>query len=303
MTETQDLIIPRDDKSQIVNYDNPLFYCYAQKNFYPSDVSCNIPEHWHEDLEFMYVIEGEMEYSVNGEQILLRSGEGICVPPRRIHANRSPRGTSCAFYCMILHPTYLAVSPYIEQTYVTPYLGSNSFDYLLLNHGDWTEEIIDILTDLFQYTDPKEIELAILEGAFRFLKILSRNMKPNTQTDPTSGIYASTFKGMVSYINDHYMEKLSLDEIAAAGNVGKTLCAKIFRKFTAKTPGDYLIHYRITRSMNLLTDSELSITEIAYATGFNSASHFTKTFKAMIGCTPNQYRSAPQNIAAFTKHY
>lgn len=86
------------------------------------------------------------------------------------------------------------------------------------------------------------------------------------------------------------MEKISLEEIAAAGNVGKTLCAKLFKKYVSMTPGDYLIYYRIQKSIELLTKTDLSTTEISYATGFSSASHYTKTFHEMMGCTPLRFR-------------
>jgi transcriptional regulator GlxA family with amidase domain len=56
------------------------------------------------------------------------------------------------------------------------------------------------------------------------------------------------------------------------------------------TPWEYLIHYRIQKSIELLTKTDMSITEIGYATGFASASHYTKTFREMMGCTPAKYR-------------
>ena len=86
------------------------------------------------------------------------------------------------------------------------------------------------------------------------------------------------------------MEKISLEDIARAGNVGKTLCAKLFKKYVSKTPGEYLIFYRIQKSIELLTDTNMSTTEISYATGFSSASHYTKTFRELMGCTPLKYR-------------
>lgn len=55
------------------------------------------------------------------------------------------------------------------------------------------------------------------------------------------------FKSMLLYIQEHYHEKVSLEEIADVGSVGKTLCAKLFRTYTSKTPGEYLIHYRIQK--------------------------------------------------------
>ncbi len=303
MIESQDLFIPRDNKSQEISYNNPLFYCFAHKNFYSSDVTCNIPEHWHEEMELLYVSDGEMEYSVNGHRMILHGGEGIFIPPRRIHSNRSPRGSSCAFYCLILHPSYLCVSPYIEKRFVSPLLGPASFDYLLLGSNDWTREIIDHMLLSFDSIHSEEFELSVMKFAFHFMEILSRNIKDNSPAEHVTGQYVTTFKQMLTYITEHYMEKISLEDIADAGSVGKTLCAKIFRKFTDKTPGDYLIHYRITQSMKLLTDSELSITDIAYATGFNSASHYTKTFRELIGCTPNKYKSEPQSTSAFANHY
>lgn len=181
MTESHDLFIPKDNKLQELSYNNPLFYCYAHQSFYSAEVTCNIPEHWHEEFELLYVTDGEMDYSVNGKHIILHSGEGIFIPPKRIHSNHSPRGSSVAFYCLIVHPTYLCVSPYIEKTYVNPVLGSGSFDYLLLRQDDWTNEIIQHLLIAFESIQTPEFELAVLENAFHFLQVLSRNLKMNTR--------------------------------------------------------------------------------------------------------------------------
>ncbi len=101
----------------------------------------------------------------------------------------------------------------------------------------------------------------------------------------------SDFQKMMGYISEHYMEKISLEDIAESANIGKTLCTKLFKKFVAKTPGEYLISYRITKSLEMLNSSDMSVTDIAYACGFNSASHYTKTFREMLGCTPLKYKS------------
>ena len=59
---------------------------------------------------------------------------------------------------------------------------------------------------------------------------------PNIQTDH----YITNFKSMILFIQDNYMNKISLDEISYAGNVGKTLCAKIFKKYTKMSPSAYV---------------------------------------------------------------
>ncbi len=239
----------------------------------------------------MYIIDGELEYSVNGKTIILHAGEGIFVNSRRIHSNRSIPGKSCAYYCSITHPSLLCSSRYIEQTYLTPLLGPNSFDYLLLNRNDWTHIIIDELERLFEDSDPKIVELDILEACYRVWKAIYNHIEIPPVTVETAPSKIGTFKSMMLFIQDHYMEKISLEEIAAAGNVGKTLCSKLFKKYASKTPGEYLIYYRIQKSIELLKKTELSITEISYATGFSSASHYTKAFHEMMGCTSLKFRS------------
>lgn len=295
MIKTQDIITARDDRSQVLNYDNPLFSCIANKSFYSPEMTTLVSEHWHEELEYLYVIEGSLEYNVNGEIITLSPGEGIFVNSRRIHANISRRGEYCVFYYILIHPSNFCSSSFIEQKYVAPLLGPGSFDYILLRSDDWSKEIVDDIKKLFETPYHDGIEIEILESGFRALKLIFEHKKPDLSYSNASSAYVNTFKDMVTYINDHYMEKISLDDIANAGCVGKTLCAKIFKKFASKTPGDYLIHYRITRSMELLDKNEFNITDIAYQTGFNSASHYTKTFRELIGCTPNKYRAAGLN--------
>lgn len=290
MTNSSDIITTRSDGSQIIEYCNPLFECFAVKSYYASNKTYHVTEHWHEDLEYLYIIDGELKYNVNGKSIILHSGEGICVNSKRIHSNYSIPGKSCAYYCSITHPSLLCNSKYIEQTYMAPLLGSNSFDYILLNRNDWTHIIIDEMERLFEDSDPKIVELDILETSFRIWKTIYKHVELPPITANPASLKIGAFKSMMLFIQDHYMENISLEEIAAAGNMGKTLCSKLFKKYVSKTPGEYLIYYRIQRSIDLLTKTDLSITEISYATGFSSASHYTKTFREMIGCTPSKFR-------------
>ena len=291
MIESQDIITQRHDRSQIIQYNNPLFQCYAVNPFFPKDKSFYVTEHWHEDLEYLYVIDGELEYTVNGEKNILHAGEGILINSKRIHSNRSVPGSHCAYYCAITHPSLMCPSKYIEQTYVNPIIDSHSFDYILLREDDWTSAIIEEMKRLFNYQDAKTVELEILEASVRICKTIYKNMhlaKPNVEAP---SLNVGTFRDMMFFIQDHYMEKISLDDIANSGNVGKTLCAKLFKKYVAKTPGEYLIHYRIQKSIEMLTETNMSTTEISYATGFSSASHYTKTFREVMGCTPLKFRN------------
>lgn len=288
--EQPDITMLHRDMVQDVEYNNPLFQCFSSISYYDSQHIYHIPEHWHEDLEFLYILNGSLDFTVNGQTIHLHAGEGIMVNSKRIHSNHSEKGQYCEFYVALLHPQYYNVSTYVYQKYVAPALSANAFDYLFLTKDNWTGEIIDNMVNLFEKKVSPNTELEILEVAFRILRTIHENVDFSASKEEPSHQYTKTFKEMMLYIQEHYMEKVSLDDIANAGNVGKTLCAKIFRRFSSKTPGEYLVHYRITRSIDLLRNTDMSITEIAYSTGFASASHYTKTFREIMGYTPNQYR-------------
>lgn len=278
------------DKSQRVKYDNPLFQCIASQTLYSSDILQVIPEHWHEDLEYLIVIDGQLHYTVEGESFVLQKGEGILVNSKRIHSNFSPKDEFCLFYYIIIHPSYVCASPYIEQKYVEPVLRKGTFDYILLKEDTWTAPILEDMLRMFHKPHEEGLELDILEASYRIMRTLYKHFLPEFKEVPVSGVYDTAFKDMLSYIRDHYAEKISLDDLAASGKIGKTLCAKLFKKFTSKTPGDYLIHYRIMKGIDLLKSTDMDITEIAFAVGFSSNSHFTKTFREITGTTPLKYR-------------
>ena len=97
-------------------------------------------------------------------------------------------------------------------------------------------------------------------------------------------------KQMVSYIHQHFAEKLALADIAASGHICRNKCCLIFRHYLQQSPIEFLNAYRLKVSCRLLADTDKSITEVAFACGFNHPSYFSKMFLENYGCTPGEYR-------------
>lgn len=95
---------------------------------------------------------------------------------------------------------------------------------------------------------------------------------------------------MVSFLYQHYNEKITLEEIAAAGHISRSKCCRIFKHYLQQSPISFLNTYRLKVSCNLLDSTDKSITEIAFACGFNHLSYFSKNFYNHYGCTPREYR-------------
>ena len=111
----------------------------------------------------------------------------------------------------------------------------------------------------------------------------------NSKSDGNSDLEIQ--KNMVSFIYQHYVEQISLNEIASSGNVSRSKCCLIFKHYLQQSPVDFLNTFRLKTSCNLLRNTEKSITEIAFSCGFNHLSYFSKLFIKNFGCTPREYRN------------
>jgi AraC family transcriptional regulator len=92
------------------------------------------------------------------------------------------------------------------------------------------------------------------------------------------------------HIESQAAEPLSLDAVAAVAGVSSFHLMHIFRRSIGVTPHQYLIRMRLLRAIELLRDSALPVTTIAYEAGWADLSNFIRTFQREIGCSPRDFR-------------
>ena len=95
------------DGSERVAYNDPAYPVYAGFGRLGRLPGMKVIHHWHEDMEFIYCRTGHMVYSVNGEHVRLREGDGIYVSPRQVHRNYSEDGTDASYLTVLIHPSLL----------------------------------------------------------------------------------------------------------------------------------------------------------------------------------------------------
>lgn len=100
---------------------------------------------------------------------------------------------------------------------------------------------------------------------------------------------------MMIYIHEHYAEKFSIVEIAAAAFCSERECFRVFRDCLHMTPIEYIKIYRLQIACNMLSKGRESITFISHACGLGSSSNFEKLFREHVGCTPIEYRKRWQD--------
>ncbi len=285
----------RADNSEKVKYDYDGYMAYIRRgllSFYPNFAA---DSHWHDDLEFISILSGSMDYNVNGEIIHLEVGQGIIVNARQIHYGFSLEHKDCDFYCVLLRPMLLCTSQNVDRDYVSPILYDDSLPCILLDsRTEWQKAILSDIEAIYLCKDKANAPLYVQNIFYHIWIILSENAL-NIRRTKRQDRNLSVLKDMLMFVQKNYANKITLDDIASAGSVSKSTCLGIFKKYLQDTPTNYLIGYRLKRAMKMLKDSDLSITEIALEVGFCGVSYFAETFRKNYGCSPSEYRVLSQN--------
>ncbi|MCM3701299.1 AraC family transcriptional regulator [Paenibacillus macerans] len=285
------------DLSEELNYNLPDFPLYVRKGSINQFDKYAAACHWHPDLEFILVLDGEMEYFVNGEIVNIVQGNGFFVNSRRLHYGFSSKKVNCSFIVIAIHPALFGENTYLGKTYFEEKFGSNTEDYILITQqSKWEKDILLALDQTYKEMNSTSFNpLRLLSLAAELCATISDHIRkvPGQVNDNQSWV---TLRNMTGFIHHHYDSKITLDEIAAAGSICRSKCCELFGKYTGKTPNSYLVRYRIQKSCEMLTETNRSISEIAIRCGFQSASYFSYVFRNEIGLTPLHYRKNRQRF-------
>lgn len=106
--------------------------------------------------------------------------------------------------------------------------------------------------------------------------------------------YSSYVSAAVDYIDLHYREKITAEEIASRLGVSTGHLSRLFHRQMGESLQEYIVHVRVEKAANLLRYSDESITRISDYVGFTAQSYFSSTFRRLQGITPSEYRSRYQ---------
>lgn len=282
------------DASETVAYNNPLFPAYVVSELLSSYPDYSSISHWHKDLEFIFIKKGAMTYHVNGKLIELTEGNGILVNSRQLHYGFSPKHNECEFICILLSPELLEGNNWFYQNCVERLTENSAYPYLYLSQESWMASILKKLEELHDsFHAASENFLPyfdLMENFIIIMKILYENLDIESQIQTTESSELSSLRSMISYIEEHYMEHITLADIALSGACCKSKCSLLFKKYLRDTPIIYTTKLRLRKSLATLLHSEDNIASIAYEYGFSGASYYCETFKKYYGVSPLMYK-------------
>jgi AraC-like DNA-binding protein len=95
----------------------------------------------------------------------------------------------------------------------------------------------------------------------------------------------------LSFIEQHYSEDISIEDISSFCGLNRSYFSKVFRDTMGESPQGFLLHYRMARAAQLLTESRLPISTISTMVSYPNQLHFSRAFKNVYGISPRDYRA------------
>ncbi|MFB5283702.1 helix-turn-helix domain-containing protein [Peribacillus sp. Hz7] len=250
-----------------------------------------IPLHWHEEIQFVLIVKGEATFQINEEKLVVREGNGLFINSGCLHMAKENNQLGCVYICLNVSPHFVLPQE-LYTTYVYPYIQATNLPYLYVDaNEEWGKNILEAIIKINQWIQQKspyyEIDIMIQ------LTLIWQNLIINgfqLEYNQTEMLKNDRMKQMLNWIHLHYAEKIMLDDIARAGQLSRSECCRYFKRVLKTTPLNYVMDYRIEKSLSLLQQAESNVTEVAYQVGFNSTSYFIDKFRKSMNMTPLAYK-------------
>ena len=225
---------------------------------------------------------------------VLTAGDGIFCNSNALHSGHMRNDQDCTYLSVTFHPRFLYgyENSILHTKYVANIVKNESRTSLALTDSvAWQSEILDALKDIYKIyqapTSDYEIRLHMILMQIWYKLYLNFSKEPSNARK--SKLHLERLRNIISFIEQHYHQEISLEDVAKSANICKSECCRFFKKHMGMTIFDYVLYTRIQNSLTLLTNAD-SITEVASQVGFSSPSYYSQIFKRYMKCTPMEYK-------------
>lgn len=248
--------------------------------------------HWHYDLEFIYFENCERDYFINGANIHLNKGQALFINSCRLHRTNSAPADGDRFIPVRINPQLIVQCTKYGRELCDRKFGLPNPDYLVFDPSDLRgKEIIRLISSLPALVDNRVSRpLLPVAAALQLISLVASCLPDSEITVNRGGQDQMIYLFMLEYINNNYNHKIHTEDLAEAGHTSRAKVFRLFERFAGMTPNEYIIDYRLSKSIELLRDTELSILDISDMCGFNTPSYFTSVFRKEKGVTPREFR-------------
>lgn len=254
----------------------------------PSSPRYEMAMHWHSSIELIRVLRGALYVTLDDRKYVARAGDIFFVNSETVHG-ATPE--NCAYECVVFNLSFMKTgNPHCDD-FIDELINKSAFVSERLED----ENVNKTVNALFDAMNGERdgYKFKVLSSVFALLGEIKEKGLYSSQIKGTTDRSAQNvmkLKRAIAYIRENYDKEITLTDMARVSGLSTKYFCAFFKQMTEKTPIEYLNMYRVERAARKLLGTDMSVTDIAYAVGFNDLSYFIKTFKEHKKCTPKAYR-------------
>ena len=240
---------------------------------------------WHEQLEIIYVIEGKITCIINFKKHICKAGDIAVINPCESHGIEYA-GEKGVYHCLMIDLKLCGgLGDMLVHRYIDPIISHKVRFPTVIEQDPAAENIINELIDAYNKKE-EGFELTVKGNLLRFLGLLYKSSETATRKKDAHDAILPALR----YISEHYVEAISLSDLAASCCMNRSYFCRLFHGITGRTAITYLNEFRMAKARMLLATTSSSISEIAVSVGIPDSGYFTRRFKQLYGISPAAFR-------------
>ncbi|WP_042342114.1 AraC family transcriptional regulator [Bacillus timonensis] len=255
--------------------------------------------HSHQEYEIYFFHSGSCRYLIKNQIYDLEPGDILLMDGKSLHKPIVSLDKEYIRSVVHFSPQWIeSVLKELKALYLLDVFRKLHHCFIRTNENQQSkqlEKLICRLDELFRTSDDNESFMAETEMKILLIQILllvnkmgraNSYRKPDKKDEKTDYV-----ENIVTFIQENYMDKLTVDSIAQSLNLSKSYLSHLFKEMTGFTVMEYLMATRLTQAkIKLVMEPDKPLKDVAFDCGFESASHFSRYFKQKVGENPKDYR-------------
>lgn len=250
--------------------------------------------HWHPEIEITYVQKGTMCYKVNHIVYHLKEGDIVFNNSGALHSGTMENQKDCAYIPVTFDSRliYGFFQSTVNSKYVDPVIQDSMLPAICIDQSEpWHKPFREYLLRIIDLDEKKpdfyELDITIcLQSMWR---LLLEHITYEPQASRENSLEYDRIKKILSYIEENYQNKITLNDIAGHIHLCESECTRLFKRHMNTTLFAFLQEYRIERSLEFLQDDQ-PVSAVADKAGFSDPNYYSKVFAKIKGCSPREYQ-------------
>ena len=241
--------------------------------------------HTHNHAELFYIVGGKGQFLIEDQLYAVNTNHLVIINPNVTHTEVSLNAQPLEYIVLGIDGVELSISE------------NSNGQFCILDHFE-SMDITSCLRNILREMELKQPGYEDICQAFMEILIirLMRSTGLSVPAEPQNSVGNHQCATVRRYIDHHFKEPLTLDQLAEEAHMNKFYLSHAFKQEYGVSPINYMISRRLEESKYLLAETDLSMSQIAQLLGFSSLSYFSQVFRKTQGLSPMEYRQDNKRI-------